>query len=374
MRFGAIQGYTPLKQRLIHTARTQQVPHAQLFWGPEGNASLPLALAFIAYLNCQNRLEDDACGQCPSCVKMQKLAHPDVKFIFPTSATKQVAGKDANSTNLMKNWRAFLHEHPYGQDSDWGYYLDSENKQLSISKEEAKNIIQSISLKAFEGAYKVILIWLPEYLHIAAANSLLKAIEEPPPYTIFLLVSIHPGKVLNTIRSRTQQIHIPAFSDQELSHMLVQRYPLNQDQIAQITLLADGDFNKALKLVHNTKGDYLEQFKHWMRLCYTHNLTQLVAQAASFQEMSKTGQRDFLGYSLHILRETLVIHFTQEKLVRVSIEEQEFAKKLRQTLTHQQLKMWVSWMNQAHHYIERHINPKILYLDLSLKIARTFRP
>ena len=156
--------------------------------------------------------------------------------------------------------------------------------------------------------------------------------------------------------------------------MLVQRYPLKQDQIAQIALLANGNFNKALKLVHNTKGDYLEHFKHWMRLCYTYNLTQLVAQAVSFQEMSRAGQRDFLGYSLHVLREALVLHFAQEKLTRASTVEQEFAKKLRQTLTHQQLKTWIFWLNQAYYYVERHINPKILYLDLSLKIARTFRP
>ncbi len=89
MQFAAIQDYAPLKRHLIHIAQSNQVPHAQLFWGPEGNVSLPLALAFITYLNCQNRLEEDACGQCASCLKMKKFVHPDVKFIFPTSATKQ---------------------------------------------------------------------------------------------------------------------------------------------------------------------------------------------------------------------------------------------------------------------------------------------
>jgi DNA polymerase III subunit delta' len=374
MQFAAVQGYTSIKRRLIHIVQTHQVPHAQLFWGPEGNASLPLALAFITYLYCHNRLKNDACGQCASCRKVQKLAHPDVKFVFPTSATKQITGKDVVSTNFLTTWRSFLHKYPYGHASDWSYYLNSENKQLSIAKEEARGIIQAISLKAFEGAYKVVLIWLPEYLHISAANALLKVIEEPPPHTLFLLVSVHPDRVLGTIRSRTQQIHIPAFTDKALSGMLAQQHTLPQEQLAAITLLADGNLNKALKLVEDITGGYFDYFKNWMRLCYIHDMTQLVAQATYFQEMSKEGQRNFLSYSLHMLREALVLYFAQTGLTRATDAEQSFTCKLRQTLTHQQIKTWITWLNQAHDCIERHVNPKILYLDLSLRIARTFRP
>lgn len=374
MHFASIQGYWSIKRHLIHIAQTHQVPHAQLFWGPEGNASLPLVLAFITYLNCKNRLKDDACGQCTSCLKMQKLVHPDVKFVFPTGATKQITGKDVISVNFLKTWRTFLHEHPYGHANDWSHYLENGKKQLSISKEEAREIIQAVSFKAFEGKYKIVLIWLPEHLHIAAANALLKVIEEPPPHTLFLLVSVQPDRVLGTIRSRTQQIHIPAFTDEVLSSVLAQQHPLNQEQLAQIILLADGNLNKAFKLVENMTGDYFGYFKNWMRLCYTHNLTQLVAQADTFQEMSKADQKNFLAYSLHMLREVLVLYFAQVGLTRATGAEQEFGKKLRQALTHQQIKEWIAWLNQAHYCIERHVNPRILYLDLSLRIARTFKP
>ena len=111
-----------------------------------------------------------------------------------------------------------------------------------------------------------------------------------------------------------------------------------------------------------------------MRLCYAHNLTQLVAQADTFQEMSKADQKNFLAYALHMLRETLVLYFTQVGLTRATGAEQEFSKKLRQSLTHQQIKEWITWLNQAHYCLERHVNPRILYLHLSLRIARTFRP
>jgi DNA polymerase III subunit delta' len=372
MLFSTIQGCESLKRRLVRVAQTHQVAHAQLFWGPEGSASLPLALAFITYLHCHNRLLNDACGQCASCLKMQKLIHPDVKFVFPTSPTKQVTGKDVVSTNFLKTWRDFLREYPYGHDSDWSYYLNSENKQLSISKEEARGIVQAVSLKAFEGAYKVVLIWLPEYLHIAAASALLKVIEEPPPHTLFLLVSARPDSILNTICSRTQQIYIPAFTDHALSSIIAQKYALDQEQLAQITLLSDGNLNKALKLVENTTGSYFDYFKSWMRLCYAHNLTQLVAQAESFQEMSKASQRNFLAYTLHMLREALVVYFTQAGLTRATEEEQQFTQKLRKTVTQQQIQEWIIWLNKAYYHIERHVNPKILYLDLSLRISRTF--
>ena len=372
MLFAAIHGYTSIKRYLIHIAQTHQVPHAQIFRGPEGNASLSLALAFITYLNCRHRLREDACGQCDSCLKMKKLVHPDVKFVFPTSATKQITGKEVVSVNFLKTWRTFIHENPYGHASDWSYYLNSENKQLSISKEEARGIIQAISFKAFEGVYKVVLIWLPEYLHITAANALLKVVEEPSPRTLFLFVSIYPDRVIDTIHSRAQQIYIPAFTDQALSTMLLQKHPLDQEQLGQIRLLADGNLNKAFKLVENMAGGYFDDFKAWMRSCYSHNLTQLVAQAETFQKMPKVGQRNFLVYSLHMLREALVLNFIQVGLARVTHEEQEFTQKLRKTLTHQQIKEWITWLNHAHDCIERHVNPRILYLDLSLRIARTF--
>lgn len=373
MHFAAIQGYEATKQRLLQMANTAQVPHAQLFWGPEGNASLPLALAFAAYLSCQNRLPEDACGQCASCKAMQKGVHPDVKFVFPTCATSKLTGKDVVSTNFLQPWRTFLHEQPYGQLRDWSHHLNSENKQLSIAREEAREIVQCVSYKAFEGKYKMVLIWLPEYLHPTAANALLKVLEEPPPHTLFLLVSVKPEKVLGTIRSRTQQVHIPAFTDEALASMLTQQQALAPTQLAQITLLADGNLNKALQLLAQTTGTYFDHFKAWMRLCYAHDWTQLVAQATAFQEMPKEGQKNFLAYALHMLRETLMASFAQAALARTTAIEQEFTQKLSKALTHQQIKTYATWLNQAHYYLERYVNAKMLYLDLSLKIARNFR-
>lgn len=373
MRFAAIQGYDTLKKYLVSIFTDQQVPHAQLFWGPEGNASLPLALAFVTYLNCEQRVEEDACGKCSSCLQMQKLAHPNVKFVFPTSATKQLAGKEVVSTNFLSLWRDFVRKNPYGQAEDWSQHLDGAGKQLSISREEARGILQNVSLKAFNNQYKVVLIWLPEYLHSTTANALLKVIEEPPPHTLFLLISAAPDRVLGTIRSRTQQVYIPAFTDEALADILKEREVLDQHQLKQITVLADGNMNKAFKLVKQMEGIYFNAFQTWMRLCYAHNFTKLLAQADEFQAWSKVEQRNFLAYALHLLREAVIMPFAEVGLTRVTQAERFFTQNLGKTLTTPKLKKWIMWLSQADYYLERNANPRMLHLDLSLKLTHSFK-
>ena len=376
MRFADIPTHASIKKQIHYSIQHNQVPHAQLFWGPAGSAQLSVALAFATYLHCENRLVDDACGQCASCLKMHNLVHPDVKFVFPISATKQIPGKEVGSNSYLKAWRTFVKEQPYGLLRDWSYQIGSEQKQLTIPKEEARQIIQYVNIKPLAGAYKIILIWLPEYFHPYAANALLKVLEEPAPRTIFLLVSMDPEKLLNTIRSRTQQIYVPAFTDAALTQLLTAHYPLQQEKIAQVVPLANGNWQQALKLIADGQEDVFELFVAWMRLCYANHFTKLVAQADLFQQLGKEGQRYFLSYALYMCREALVIAFNQPNqpsLSRATAVEQDFVAKLRKNLSDQQIKNFSEWLNQAYYYIERNINPKILWLNLSLKIAQAFQ-
>jgi DNA polymerase-3 subunit delta' len=373
MRFADIPEHEPIKRRLQYIAQHNQIPHAQLFWGPPGSAQMSLALAFATYLHCTQQVADDACGQCASCLKMEKLVHPDVKFVFPIGPTKKLTGKEVASNNYLSTWRSFVQTQPYGLLSDWSYQVGSEQKHLAISKEESKQITQYISMKPLEGIYKIILIWLPEYLHPTAANALLKILEEPGPQTIFLLISMAPEKVLNTIRSRTQQIHVPAFSDQAITQLLANQYPLKPEELNQIVSLADGNLNQAFKLVGNSNQEVFEQFTAWMRLCYTQHLTKLIAQAEVFQQLDKEAQKYFLAYALHMFREALIIHLGQSQLSKATALEQEFLAKFRKNLTDQQINHFTGWINQAYYYLERNVNTKLLLLNLSLKITQAFR-
>ena len=372
MRFIAIPGYESIKTRLLYIAQHNQVPHAQLFWGPEGSAQLTLAWAFATYLNCHHKLANDACGECDSCLKMDKLIHPDVKFVFPTSMAKHGMDKTIGSNKLLRTWRAFLQENPYGDIHDWSYQAGSEHKQLTISREEARQIIQHISLTPFDGTYKIVFIWLLEYLHLAAANALLKVLEEPTQHTIFLLISVAPEHILNTIRSRVQPIYVPIFSDQAIMRLLTQQYTLATEQLTQIITLASGNMNKAYKLVFDAQDNYLGRFKTWMRACYAQDFTQLVNQAEIFQQLPREGQQHFLTYALHMLRTTLVASLKQDSLSRGTQEEQNFTTKLGKSLAYAQIKTFSTWLNQALYYLSRHANPKILFLDLSLNMASNF--
>src|SRR6056297_2072190 len=123
MLFKDIVGHEAIKDRLIQTVAEQRVSHAQLFLGPEGSGSLPLAIAFAQYLNCTNKQAEDACGQCPSCQKFQKLIHPDLHFVFPLVSSL----KHPVSASHMVPWREQLLTQPYFSQNQWVARLGAEN-------------------------------------------------------------------------------------------------------------------------------------------------------------------------------------------------------------------------------------------------------
>src|SRR5690606_1314323 len=190
MRFKEIVGHQSIKEQLVNTVKNNRVSHAQLFLGPEGSGSLALAVAYAQYINCENRLENDSCGQCPSCRKYDKLIHPDLHFSYPFFAK----GAEDVATNYIESWRQAFLSNPYLGLDHWRQQLEAGNKQANINIAEAHDIIKKLSLKAFEAEYKVLIMWLPEYLDIQG-NALLKLIEEPPAKTLFLLVAENQDKI-----------------------------------------------------------------------------------------------------------------------------------------------------------------------------------
>ena len=225
MHFRDIPGLEETKRLLTGAVRQGHVAHALLFAGSEGGGALPLALAFAAYLNCLAPTETDSCGSCSNCVKIHKHIHPDVQYVFPVTTTKSVT-KEPVSQKFMAEWRAFLQEEPYGSLNAWLQHMGAENKQGNISREESRQLIRVLSLKAFEAPFKVIILWLPELLHATSANALLKILEEPPAQTVFLLVSNDSDRLLPTISSRLQRIQVRPFSEDELSAYLEQTQEL----------------------------------------------------------------------------------------------------------------------------------------------------
>lgn len=373
MRFQDIPGLETTKNQLIEAVKGNHVAHAQLFVGAEGSANLAMALAFSTYLNCEAPTDSDACGTCPSCVKNSKYIHPDVNFIFPSAATPKFKREDATSDKFLVEWRSFLAQTPYGNVADWSNHFGWENKLLMIPRQESRNIVRALSLKSFEGKYKVMIIWQPELMNANAANGILKILEEPPENTIFLLVSNDSNKLLTTILSRAQQLRVPSFDDEDVKSVLTEKSELSSAEIEQIAYRANGNLRKALSEMDGGSNDANDYFKDWMRQCFTFNFENLIKQADDFQKRGKEFQVGLMGVASNYMRETLLTGVDATNISRLPAQEKGFIDKFASVFVPGKIAKISPQFDEAQYHIERNANPKILFLDLSLSIAQIAR-
>ncbi|MGR3810595.1 DNA polymerase III subunit [Jiulongibacter sp. NS-SX5] len=365
MRFSQIIGLEEQKSTLIQSVQKNHVAHAQLFHGSEGSANLALALAFGSFLNCENPSENDSCGECSSCLKTDKLIHPDVTFIFPTAGGKKVL-----SENFLAEWRDFVITNPYQDYSAWLEKISI--KQGNIPVEEARKLIGNLSLKSYEGGYKLIYVWLPEYLSIATANAILKVLEEPPEKTIFLLVCNDAQNLLTTILSRTQRFAVPKFKDEDIVQYLIEQAN-SEDRAKEIARLAEGNLLKAFE-ISNAKSDNMhEWFANWMRYCYAFNVLELVPMADDFDAMTKEQEKQILEYGLTIFREIFLTASGNPNMVRLEAKPLEFVNKFSKVFNVNNLSQISQLVDESIFHIDRNVRAKIVFLDLSLQLARLIK-
>jgi DNA polymerase III subunit delta' len=368
--FKDIPGLENIKSTLRRSVRNSHLAHAQLFDYPTGGGGLAMALAFSTYINCENRAEDDACGICASCAKMAKLVHPDFHFIFPIATSKKIDGKTSEA--FLPAWRSFLLENPYRVLPEWLDHIGADNKQGNISVEEARGILRKLSVKAYEGEYKILLIWKPDIMNAASSNAILKILEEPPEKTLFLLVSDQSDKLLTTIISRTQRITIPSFSDSEVRSYLKQNQ-FSDTAANQAAYLCDGNLSEAIKLVQESEDDRSAWFADWMRSCYKFDVAHLVRLADGYDVMSKEKQKGLMEYALRLFRDMLVWSHGAGELLRVPEEELTFVQNFSKAVNFESLEGMIEEVNTAYYHVERNVRAKMIFLDLSLTISQFFQ-
>jgi DNA polymerase-3 subunit delta' len=371
MFFKDVIGHAEVKQRLIKLVKENRVSHALLFLGAEGSGNLALAVAFAQYLVCENPSEDDSCGECPGCRKMQKLVHPDVTFSYPIASAEKVS-KPRRSVDFVAEWRKAFLQNPYLNFNDWVYELDIENKQGIISVDESADILHRLSLKAVEAPYKIVIIWLAEKLHIAAANKLLKIIEEPPDQTFFFLVAENYEQIIPTILSRTQLIKVNKINDHDMENSLVARHSLSKDAARKMAHRAGGDYHEVQTIMetHDETQNLNQQFLEWMRACLKFNLPKLREMADELSDTGREQQKLFLQNGLHILRECLMINYANHSMVRFEGEELESFKKFAPFVNQNNAGKFIEEFNKAHFHLERNAHFKILFTDLSFTASR----
>ncbi len=369
MLFKEIGGQDAVKGHLINTVQENRVSHAQLFLGPEGSGSLPLAVAYAQYLNCENRQPTDSCGECASCRKYNKLIHPDLHLSYPFFAKH----KEDTAATFADVWRKAFLNNPYMGMGYWRDQLEAENKQANINIAEAHHIIKKLSLKAFEARYKVLIMWLPEYLD-TQGNALLKLIEEPPENTLFILVAENPDKILNTIISRTQLVKINRLDSESVSRYLVDSHGLSEHQANEIAFICNGNMQQAINLIGEDNSGYFDLLVRWLRYCVMDAGTDIIKICE--EELSKLGrenQKSFLLYAINMMRQAVLFKADMLQMIHLPAGESEFVQKFGKRYQLGQVEETVHLLEEAHYHIERNANPKILFLDLSLQLVLIFK-
>lgn len=368
MFFKDIIGQKEIKHKLIYEVNKGRIPHAQLFCGREGVGKLPLAIAYARYICCTDRTETDACGSCPSCIKFNKLIHPDLHFVYPV--IKKKGGKDTISDDYLTEWRHFILSHPYFSLKHWLNEMGAENQQAQIYTKESDEIFRKLNLKSSEGGYKIMIIWLPERMNQECANKLLKLLEEPPTKTLFLLVSEVPEFILPTIVSRTQRLNIRPISEESIKKALQDKFGLQAIDALNIAKVSNGNFLQAMEAIHLNEENklFFELFINLMRHSYQRKIKEMKQWSEQVALMGRERQKNFLDYCQRMIRENFIYNFRRQELSYMNTEEMNFASRFSPFVNERNVIGIMNELSEAQIHVEQNVNPKMIFFDFSLKM------
>ena len=376
MLFNDILGLSHIKNHLVSSADAGRIPHAQLFVGPEGCGTLPMALAYMQYIVCSNQNGENSGGNQACNLKFNSLSHPDLHFAFPVANSDKVKSH-AVSNHYVEEWRQFVQEQPYGNLFDWYRLIGIEKKQGQIGVDEAQEVVKRLALKSYEGGYKVMLIWMAEKLNSSASNKLLKLIEEPPEKTVFILIAEDEEQIIQTIRSRCQILHFPPLAAEFITNGLISK-GLSRKEALQIAHEANGNYNKALDLMNNDSEDLVFEkwFVQWVRSAFKAKgnkgaIHELILWS---EEVAKTGretQKKFLHYCIAVMRQAMLVNFNVKDLAFMQIHVDGFSlEKFAPFIHENNILSIVTELEDAIYHVERNGNSKIILTDLSIKLTR----
>lgn len=363
MYFKDILGQDRIKQELLLQYKEGRVAHTQLFCSAKGVGAFELALAYARYLNCEHPGASDSCGVCPSCIKFNKLIHPDLHFIFPVIKAKIC-------DDYLADWRRFVLSTPYFTLEQWLNYIQAENAQGIIYAKESESLLEKLSFKSSQGKYKTTIIWLPEKMHTVCANKLLKLFEEPPKNTIFILVSQEPELLLPTILSRTQRIDIPKLKSEEIAGYLQQNYGIDPTLSKSIAHISEGSLNKALAEIqlNEDKSLFLELFINIMRNAYAKKVKEIKAWSEQVAALGREKQKQLLTYCQYMIRENFIYNIQKPELNYMNDEEKRFSKNFSPFINERNIINIMKEFNRAQQHIEQNANAKMVFFDLALKL------
>ena len=368
MTFEDIIGQSFLKTHLTQSVNSGRIPHAQLYVGKRGVGALPMAIAYADYLM---KHQEGGVGV------MNALTHPNIHFVYPVTTSDKVKSKPISS-NYITEWRSFIETNPYGSINDWYDLVGVGNKQGNIGVEEAHDIVSKMSLKAFNGGYKVMIVWMAEKMNSMCANKLLKLIEEPADKTVIILVTEDEEQLINTIRSRCQVVQLNPLSEESLKNSLIKSHQTEEGLAQNIAHQSEGSYSRALDLLNQESDDlqFETWFIAWVRTAFQakSNKQSINNLMAWSDEISKTGreiQKQFLDYSLRFFRQALLYNYNAKELVFIKLSDKSFKfENFAPFVDASNIAEISKEIELANYHIERNANPKIVLTDLSIKLTR----
>ena len=371
MLFNNVIGHDLAKQELKRNVVSGRIPHCQLISGPEGSGALPLAVAYARFVLCNNSLQDpETCN-----IKVSKYEHPDLHFVYPVANNQEVK-KRAVSTDFISNWREFLNSTPYGGLYDWYMRIGIENKQGKIGKDEAEEITKKVSLKAYEGGWKAIIIWMAEKMNPSATNKLLKLIEEPPKKTLFLFVTEDESILMKTLVSRCQKLHLNKIPFKLIESSLKKK-GYSSVLSKEASRLSKGNYNNALSHVKGKEKNMLfeQWFQSWVRSAFVvkknkEAVLELLSWSNTVSKSGRETQKQFITYSLELFRQAFLNNSGLKEITNYSPTTDFNFNRFSSFIGISNIEGIKIELENAHMGIQSNGNPKMIFTDLSLKLTR----
>jgi DNA polymerase-3 subunit delta' len=370
MRYDSILGLDHIKNHLQSTVANERIAHAQLFIGPTGSGLLPLAIAYARAILCKN-------GSAHCDVQIDALSHPDLHFSYPIASSESAKEKPV-ADDYIRQWRTFVKEEPYGDIAAWSQAAGLDKKELLINVHEAAAIGKKLSLKAYEGGYKILIIWAADHMNVAAANKLLKLIEEPPAKTVILLLAVDEEKIIKTIQSRCQVLHVPKLPNDTVAQGLVNHLNISVSQSQLVARQSNGDFFKAQQLLGNAHEDtqFEAWFIQWVRTAFKakgnkSSINDLITWSETIAALNRDTQKRFLGYCLEFFRQALLLNYKAAPVVYLKPTATDFLlEKFAPFIDGHRIVEINTSINDAMYHIERNGNSKIILTDLAISLTR----
>jgi DNA polymerase-3 subunit delta' len=369
MRYEDILGLDYIKKHLKTTVSKERIAHAQLFIGPTGSGVLPLAIAYARNVLSRNS-RDHVHAQ------IDKLEHPDLHFSFPVASTPE-SGTKPTSDAFLRVWREFVLTDPYGGLQDWYEKSGIEKKNAEIRVVEAQLIMKKLSLKSYEGGNKVFIVWAADKMNTDAANKLLKIIEEPPQHTVIILVAEDEDRIINTIKSRCQVLHIPKLSSTDIANGLIQRFKIGENQATLLSRQSDGNFQKAIQLYKESSEDleFEQWFITWVRTAFQAKskptaINDLLDWASQIASLNRETQKRFLNYCQEFFRQAMLFNYNAHAAVYLKPNNGFDLKKFAPFITGNRMKEISKQIEEATFHVDRNANGKVVLTDLAISLTR----